>query len=303
MKRFIIAIVALAVLIVYASAQQLTVVQPPTVYPTITFANLPAASANTGRIYNVSDVGVNGSLWQSNGTKWAPLNGTILLGLASIPYVSMSSGSIAANGALSGFTNFGATLPNAWLYLPANAVAASSPAGWYYTAFSSTSAGTVYLNQPATLDAPIPTSLTPVTDGQGAYTGVTSAVNTPAISMPAHTMGPNGKLLVSMVVTSSANNANTKTLAYTMNGSSAVSSISCANLFTNSGLVMAVNNGVENVQRTLTVAANVSGSPTNNASTVDTGAAWSLTFNIAKGTATDNVFMESGTFTLLNDGQ
>ena len=47
----------------------------------ILWAARPAASANTGLIIKISDVGFN-SLFQSDGTNWRPLNGRVLLGQA-----------------------------------------------------------------------------------------------------------------------------------------------------------------------------------------------------------------------------
>jgi hypothetical protein len=39
-----------------------------------TFANLPSAASYSGHTILVTDVGVNGSLWRSNGTIWAPVS-------------------------------------------------------------------------------------------------------------------------------------------------------------------------------------------------------------------------------------
>lgn len=50
-----------------------------------TFATLPAASgSNTGQIYFVSDVGISGSHWVSNGTQWKPLNGSVVLASSAV---------------------------------------------------------------------------------------------------------------------------------------------------------------------------------------------------------------------------
>lgn len=39
------------------------------------FYNIPSAFANKGRSIFVRDVGINGSVWRSDGTRWAPVHG------------------------------------------------------------------------------------------------------------------------------------------------------------------------------------------------------------------------------------
>lgn len=47
--------------------------------PEMTWATLPAASTVTGMTVRVTDVGVGGSFWTSNGTKWYPTATEVLL--------------------------------------------------------------------------------------------------------------------------------------------------------------------------------------------------------------------------------
>lgn len=47
--------------------------------PEMTWATLPAASTVTGMTVRVTDVGVGGSFWTSNGTKWYPTATDVLL--------------------------------------------------------------------------------------------------------------------------------------------------------------------------------------------------------------------------------
>ena len=72
------------------------------------------------------------------------------LGQSHIPFVLLSSGTMGNNGAISLLSGAVATAyPNAYVYLPALAIAATGPgsaAGWYYAVFSSTTALTVYNN-------------------------------------------------------------------------------------------------------------------------------------------------------------
>lgn len=170
------------------------------VYPTVTFANLPSVSAvQTGAIYNVSDVGINGSLWRNNGTKWGLVNGSAVLLDSGMPFITVSSGSIAAGGALTGITALTVAYPKAWCYLPANAVATVAAAGYRYCTFSTTTAGTVFLNTPgSTFPIIWPASPTAVTDGKGAFTGAgggNAIIFLPTITLPASTLGINGKII------------------------------------------------------------------------------------------------------------
>lgn len=50
-----------------------------TSFPAVTFASLPAAANSTGLIYRVTDVGENGALLISNGTRWRPVSGRTVL--------------------------------------------------------------------------------------------------------------------------------------------------------------------------------------------------------------------------------
>lgn len=166
-------------------------------FPSTTFGSL-SSSVPTGTIYSVTDIGVNGSLWRFNGTRWGLLGGHVTLVQSGMPFVLLGSGSVASNGAISGLTT---ALPfayaKAWCYFPANIVATVAAAGWRYCTWSSTSAGTAFLDQPgSSFPVTWPASPTAVTDGKGAYTGQSSGtvVQTPSITLPASAMGVNGRL-------------------------------------------------------------------------------------------------------------
>lgn len=92
-----------------------------------------------------------------------------------------NSGSIGANGALTlGNPIYSSFVPTegVWLYFPAEAVYSGSPAGFYWTKFSTDSLGTVYANYTASATgtgAP-PAVLTPLSGTTGAaYTGWTGS--------------------------------------------------------------------------------------------------------------------------------
>lgn len=103
------------------------------------------------------------------------------------------------NGALSSF----ATQPKthsggAWVYFPANTIDGSNDPGWYWTVFSSTTAGQVYNNRYTGGDpiAAIPASPTAFSStGPGAFSQTTAATITAASgTLPGGALGPNGGL-------------------------------------------------------------------------------------------------------------
>lgn len=66
--------------------------------PSYTWATLPLASAYTG-LAVISDVGVAPSLWRSNGTAWAPVNGRVLLARAMAPQTAITGTTNETNAA------------------------------------------------------------------------------------------------------------------------------------------------------------------------------------------------------------
>lgn len=121
------------------------------------------------------------------------------LAQSAIPVIIPSSGSIAANGALTLTTALPAQYANAFLYFPANAVFTGSGAGFYYVIMSSTSAGTIYQEGylPSTGVAPtVPTTPTPwVVAGPGAYTQTVGAdLPLRSVKVAAGSLGVNGRL-------------------------------------------------------------------------------------------------------------
>lgn len=139
-----------------------------------------------------------------------------------IPFVYASSGTMGDNGALSGIAAVNSTYANAYVYLPANAIAAGSTAGWYYAVFSSTTAATVYNNKYTTGVPSVPASPTAfVTTGLGAYTQA-NANTGPTIVLPANTLSVNGRIEIDAYCTQTSGNAfiamNVGTLYFQSNG-------------------------------------------------------------------------------------
>jgi hypothetical protein len=145
-----------------------------------------------------------------------------VLAQGGIPLIYPSSGTMGNNGALSGITALTKTYANAFLYMPAGAIASGSAAGWYFGQGSSTTAFTLFNNlyTAGTPTAPLSTTAF-ATTGPGAYTQTTGtpivAVN---YSLAANTFGANGGLETD-VHTTQNNSANTKAITLNFGGSSA----------------------------------------------------------------------------------
>lgn len=139
----------------------------------------------------------------------------IILAQSAIPMILPSSGTMGANGALTGLT----ALPYSvfpqpcFMYFPAGKVFSGSPAGMYYASITSATAATVYNNMYTSglPQAAIPVVPTPVVDaGPGAYTQATTEITLASITVPGRMMGANGSLSA-YHFRNMPNNANNKT--------------------------------------------------------------------------------------------
>lgn len=143
-----------------------------------------------------------------DGVKYTPQR-TLYQG--GVPIIYPMSGSVAADGTLSGVT-FDITYPNCYLWLPIGAVYSLSPAGLHFCQMTSTTAGKVYLNNLSAGQAPdIPSVLLPVTAGAGAYTTVTAQTTIFSAAIPGGILGPNGQIDIEHNWRA-PNNANGKTM-------------------------------------------------------------------------------------------
>jgi hypothetical protein len=145
-----------------------------------------------------------------------------ILSQSGIPIGTPSSGTIAANGALT-LTTAMSYIYDAGIYLlfPANAVFAGSAQGFYYCVMSSTTVGTIFNNVYTSGQISIPVSPTAISAaGPGAYTQlIGSDIDTLSVTLTGGTMLPNGRLEV-ISGFSFPNNANNKVWAAKLGGSS-----------------------------------------------------------------------------------
>jgi hypothetical protein len=179
--------------------------------PTYTWTSKPSAANFIGQA-RISDIGINGSIWFSDGVKWIH-ESPIVIAQSGIQMIIPSSGSIGNNGALTLGTALPATYSDGvYMYFPANAISAGSAAGLYYVVMSSTTAGTIYNNtytggQPKHQASPTPF----VTTGPGAYTQSTATeITLASFPLKGGVLGANGKFDIELSV-SNNNSAGTKT--------------------------------------------------------------------------------------------
>lgn len=168
------------------------------------------------------------------------VSGPVTLYQSAIPFIFLSSWSFAANGALT-VNALNTTYPNAFVYFPADAIASGVPAGWYYTTFSSTTAGTVFNNRYTSGKPTIPSSPTAFVTSAGAVVAqVTTAVTGPTFTVPGGSIGPNGLLEVRALWLCN-NSVNTKASAITL-GTSQIATLST----TGSNIASEISNILQN---------------------------------------------------------
>lgn len=224
-----------------------------------------------------------------------------------IPFIGLSSGSVSAAGAISGITALPRTITKAYCWFPANILATVKAAGWYYCTFSSTTAGTAFLDSYTSGVPTIPGSPTPVVDGKGAFTGDTGEEFGPTFNVPANAMGLNG-FLRAFITTSATNNANVKSIRVRFSGNAGA----VMGLFTASSspgtegvCIIANHEGSAALQAgssfgVVGAAAASSGNPTTTG-TADTTQATTAVVSIQRATATDNLIIEFVVFELMSD--
>ena len=214
----------------------------------------------------------------------------ITLGQSHIPFVLVSSGTMGNNGALSGVTALPTTYPNAYVWMPAGAIASGSAAGWYYAQFSSATAATVFNNTYTSGTPQIPATPTPfVTTGPGAYTQTTgSNIAAYALAIPGNTIGINGSVQINAQRSANTTSGNkTFSGAY---GSFTFFSFVSTTIQSVGYLSGLSNRGVANVQVAMQNALGTTGSGTGGTVTygaVDSTTAQNLVIDMQLATATD----------------
>jgi len=244
----------------------------------VTFANLGSTAGGNTFITAVATAADTFAF--QNATPAGPVTAL----LAGIPFILLSSWTFGTNGALSAITLPSASITAAYCYFPANAIATGVPAGWYYTTFSSVSAGTVYNNTYTTGTPVIPASPTAFSTTAGSVTAqVTSAVQAQNVTLPGGSLGKNGRVRAYALFQSN-NSANSKVAAMSIGGGQITTfTLSSSNIMSEAAHTTQ-NMGVQNAQISRAATYNsLTGTP--NFSTVDTAADQVLAVNLTLATA------------------
>lgn len=230
-----------------------------------------------------------------------------ILGKSGIAFIHLSSGSVSAAGAITGITALPRAYANAYCYFPANALATSIAAGWYYCTFSTTTSGTAFLNTYTTGTPTVPASPTAVTDGKGAFTGVTSSEQGITLPVAANALGPNGGIRVYSIWENN-NSAGTKSLRIRYGAGVAGTQYFNVGVTTSTYLertTMILATGTTASQSGSSVsnfALGASTTATSAASTVDTTASSSVWLGLDKAVATDYAVVTMFAAELLANG-
>ncbi len=213
---------------------------------------------------------------------------------SAIPFVMVANGNISStSGAISSGTAFDYVIGPSYTYFPANALYASSPAGWYYTNWTAASLGVVYADTYTNGIPVIPANPQTLTTVVAAYTQVTGfdAVG-PNYTIPGGALGPNGVVEWSRLINNN-NSAGVKTYNTYFGGSTFQGTTQTTNP-KEAGIGSLRNRGIETRQ----VGANAAHGDTGNASaltrlTIDSRSDQIFSFSIQLATATDYAIIEA----------
>lgn len=266
--------------------------------PNFTWSTKPSPSNYPRKLIHISDIGINGSLWYSDGiSKWIP-TGYINLLSTYVPVGIPPSGSFGNNGALTLNTALNKVYSEGvYLYFPSGAIYSGSPPGLYYTVMSSTTVGTVYSDTYTSEEPTRPISPVPIVNtGPGAYTSpIDTRITLVSSKITGGIMGPLGRIRPSLLA-SCNNSAGTKTpsiwvgsIAIYNAGTTNTSSVSSSEvLMTNLGITNAQSISPHNSSTGIGPVAQVM-----NYGTVNTEADFSITFGGRITVATDWIILQN----------
>lgn len=224
----------------------------------------------------------------------------IILAQSAIPMILPSSGTMGANGALTGLTALPYTaFPQpCFMYFPAGKVFSGSPAGMYYASITAATTATVYNNRYSSgrPQNAIPGTPTPVVDaGPGAYTQSTSEIALLSLTVPGGIMGESGSLLHKALWSFNGTGATVKYIRNNLAGTQIKNCTAAANVVSLiSGLVMSnrVNEASQIGTPKFAINEESSASNVTLLSAIDTAVDCLLSIAVLSQTATDWVILE-----------
>lgn len=213
---------------------------------------------------------------------------------SAIPFIMVASGNITSTtGNITTGTAHDYVVGPSYVYFPANALNATSPAGWYYTNWTAATLGVVYADTYTNGVPTIPANPLPLTTVVAAYTQVTGfdAVG-PNYTIPGGALGANGTIEWGRIINNN-NSAGAKTFN-TYFGGTLFQGVAQTTNPKEAGTGTLRNRGVENRQ----IAANAAHGDSGNASTltkptIDTRADQIFSFSCQLATATDYAMIEA----------
>ncbi|MEZ0231893.1 MAG: hypothetical protein ACAH12_03565 [Methylophilaceae bacterium] len=201
--------------------------------PSLTYAEFRSKIVNEQYAGKAFITDLDGALFSSDGFRDWPIGGETVLMINDIPFIICAGNGIGAStglqwqGTTGGFSLAGTILPQlipaCFMWFPLNQIAGkANPAGWYYTEFSTTSAGIVYNNTYVSEKPAIPAVKTP-------FTGITSLawlnqdvgadIQSLKYTPPTGVFGDNGGVEINATVQTNSS-GNNKTYKFKLDGSS-----------------------------------------------------------------------------------
>ena len=213
-----------------------------------------------------------------------------------VPIGIAPTGSVGANGAVTLGTALTLTYSGGlYLYYPTGALYTASAAGFYWTAMSSTTAGTAYNNvySPGTNLPAIPATLTAIVDaGPGAFTGSTTEIAAIYVTVAGGEMGVNG-CIEACIQGAHTNSAGNKIYSVHIGGTQVWSQSGTTSASFGAPLVSTYNRGIETRQVTTNVSVSGVSSGNPGVASIDTTADFTFEIRLRHGSAaTDCIVLE-----------
>lgn len=222
----------------------------------------------------------------------------------SLPMVRSNTGTMGNNGAYTAGTPYGKTYAKCYIYFAAAQIAAGSTAGWYYAEGSSTTAFTVYNNNPVGVPTAPASKTAFVTTGPGAITGDTTEQGL-LLVVAANQLAPSGFFRMRARFTNN-NTAGNKTARLRYSGLAGTQLVGQVNT-TATGMYAestTVNQSVTNAQESSAYLHTTAGglSVTLASSAIDTTATSNPAVTTQIAVATDWMVMEWAILEVMTDG-